>query len=120
MEKRPFPIRGVLYGVVALVLALCLWLALAPREPAGPGLWAVIRVDNREVWRGELDALADQEFSIREESGRDITFQVAQGAIRFLHSDCPDKVCVNTGFLDYDGGMATCLPNRTVLTVELG
>ena len=48
-----------------------------------------------------------------------ITFQVRDHAIRFLSSDCPDKVCVNTGFLRNDLDVASCLPNRTSLFVSV-
>ena len=40
-------------------------------------------------------------------------------SIRFLSSDCPDKVCVNTGFLREDLQVATCLPNRTTLFLSV-
>ena len=40
-------------------------------------------------------------------------------AIRFLSSNCPDKVCVNTGFLREDLQVATCLPNRTTLFLSV-
>jgi hypothetical protein len=36
----------------------------------------------------------------------------------FIHSDCPDKICVHTGFIAYDGQSASCLPNKVVITVK--
>ncbi len=42
----------------------------------------------------------------------EVTFEVKDGAIRFLSSDCPDKTCVRTGFLRSPGSYAVCLPNR--------
>lgn len=36
----------------------------------------------------------------------------------FDHSDCPDKVCVNTGKLSASGEWAACLPNETVLKIK--
>ena len=54
-----------------------------------------------------------------DETGLEITFQVQDHAIRFLSSDCPDKVCVNTGFLREDLQVATCLPNRTTLFLSV-
>jgi hypothetical protein len=35
---------------------------------------------------------------------------VENGRIRFLESDCPDKVCVNTGWIHRPGQGAVCLP----------
>ena len=116
---RPARIQVILYALVGVALIVCLYLALRPAKEPEIGLVAVIQVDGQEVKRLDLDEAEDQEFTILEESGKNITFQVKSHAIRFLHSDCPDKVCVNAGFLNADGGIASCLPNRTVLTVSL-
>lgn len=35
----------------------------------------------------------------------------------FEHSDCPDKVCINTGKLSLVGQWAACLPNSTVIKI---
>ena len=116
---KPAAVRVILYAVIGVALAVCLYLALRPPKEPQMGLVAVIQVDGRELRRLNLDEAEDQEFTILEESGKNITFQVKSHAIRFLHSDCPDKVCVHAGFLNADGGIASCLPNRTVLTVSL-
>lgn len=46
------------------------------------------------------------------------TVRVEKGKIRYLNADCPDKICVNTGWLSHHGDTASCLPSRTVITVE--
>ena len=38
-------------------------------------------------------------------------------SVSFESSDCPDKVCVNTGKLTKDGEWAACLPNKVFLKV---
>ncbi|MDR3255458.1 MAG: NusG domain II-containing protein [Synergistaceae bacterium] len=42
------------------------------------------------------------------------------GAAGFVASDCPDKVCIHTGFLTKPGQAAACLPNRVVIRVSPG
>lgn len=114
--------RLLIWLVVALLLvAAVLWMGRPRPEPAetGPRLVATVSVDNREVVRVDLGAEEDREFSIVDETGLPITFQIRDHAIRFLHSDCPDKVCIHTGFLKNDLDVACCLPNRTILMVEL-
>lgn len=60
--------------------------------------------------------------------GKDMTFSIPQephvifhlyedGNIRFEESDCPDKVCINTGKLNKAGQYAACLPNGIVLKI---
>ena len=108
--------RQLLWAVVILAVLFCASSLLGPRDST-PHPVASVWVDGEEVLTVNLDGAQDQEFSILEMTGKDITFQVKDHAIRFLHSDCPDKICVNTGFIREDNSVATCLPNQVVLTV---
>lgn len=116
MKEKKLPLRLLLWlGIgMALVVSL-LWLA-RPQNTAEP-VTAVISVDGKAVRTLDLSTAGDQEFSILEETGLPITFQIRDHAIRFLESDCPDKVCVHTGFLRDDLDVASCLPNRTSLFI---
>lgn len=46
-----------------------------------------------------------------------IEFEVRGGQIAFIRSDCPDQICVHTGFLSRSGRMAACLPNSVILFI---
>jgi hypothetical protein len=46
-----------------------------------------------------------------------VQIAVRDGAVGFVHSDCPDKTCVRSGFLSLPGLSAVCLPNRVVVRV---
>ena len=46
-----------------------------------------------------------------------VVFEVRDGQIAFINSDCPDQVCVRTGFLGRSGQMAACLPNNILFFV---
>jgi hypothetical protein len=48
----------------------------------------------------------------------EVKIVVHDGRVRFAHSNCPDKICVNAGFLSIPGEAAVCLPNKIVLKVE--
>lgn len=115
MEQGSKRRLAVWLGVGVLLAAALLWLARPQQQ--GPRLIAVITVGTQEVRRIDLSAAGDQEFSIEDQTGLPVTFQVKDHAIRFLSSDCPDKVCVNTGFLRNDLEVACCLPNQTTLFV---
>lgn len=104
-------------GIAALLAAAVLWMVRP--QPRGPHLVATVAVENREVMTVDLETAEDQEFSILDETGLPITFQVREHAIRFLESDCPDKICIHTGFLKNDLDVASCLPNRTTLFVTM-
>ena len=110
--------RQLLWSVI-VVIAIFSAASLLRHNTRGPHAVATISIDGQEILTVDLEGAEDQEFSILEKTGKDITFQVKDHAIRFLHSDCPDKICVNTGFLREDNTIATCLPNKTVLTVSV-
>jgi hypothetical protein len=46
-----------------------------------------------------------------------VEIAVRDGAVGFVRSDCPDKICVHTGFLSIPGQSAVCLPNRVVVRI---
>jgi len=46
------------------------------------------------------------------------TVLVEKGRIRFEEADCPDLVCVKTGWLTKPGDTAVCLPNRVIIKIE--
>jgi hypothetical protein len=46
-----------------------------------------------------------------------VEIAVREGAVGFVRSDCPDKVCIHMGFLSLPGQSAVCLPNRVVVRV---
>jgi len=41
-----------------------------------------------------------------------------RGRICFEHADCPDQVCVQTGWLTKSGQVAACLPNGVLIKIE--
>ena len=53
------------------------------------------------------------------ESLPDVRFSVRGGAVAFVESDCPDQICVRSGFLNRPGQMAACLPNRLALAIVM-
>ena len=55
-------------------------------------------------------------FSIPQ--NEDVVFQITEdGQIAFIESNCPDKVCVNTGFIHTVGQYAACLPNGIMVKI---
>ena len=55
----------------------------------------------------------NQIFSVDER----VVFEIKDGQIAFIESDCPNQICVGTGFLGRSGQMAACLPNNILLFI---
>ncbi len=74
---------------------------------------AKILINGRHIKTISLDK--DKIFIIDELTN--IKFEIKDKKIRFLESNCPDKICVNTGFIGIVGETAVCLPNATSIQI---
>ena len=59
-----------------------------------------------------------REWIVKEENGGVNTIRVEKGRIRFVDADCPDFVCVNSGWLSQPGDIAVCLPHKLSIHIE--
>jgi len=50
-----------------------------------------------------------------EEKG--MILEVNEGKIRVLKSTCPNKLCVNLGYIEFPGQKIVCIPNKTVIEI---
>lgn len=78
---------------------------------------AVVKQADREIARIDLDTVQTP-YQLEVKGEYYEVLKVEKGRIRFLEADCPDKVCVKTGWLSRKGDTAVCLPNRTIIKME--
>jgi len=63
-----------------------------------------------------LDKGIEKTFSIPQDEH--VVFHLYKdGSISFDDSDCPDKICINSGKLKTVGQTAACLPNKIILKI---
>lgn len=60
------------------------------------------------------------EFTVTNENGGENTICVKKGKIAVIHANCPDKICVNCGFIENDAFPIVCLPNKLSVYIENG
>ncbi len=98
----------LLFAVLACILFL-----IMPKPSATK---ARLSIDGKVV--KEFDLRTQEGFTENFSSyGANITIQVENGKIRVLESDCPDKICVHTGFIENFTQTAVCLPNKAILEI---
>lgn len=78
------------------------------------GKKAVVYVGNEK--KMTLDLNNKEETNSFEFDGAVIEIQ--KGKIRVKSSDCPDKVCVHTGFISKKGEKIVCLPKKLIIKIE--
>jgi len=110
------------FAVTALILsaAALVFLFFAPGKETDT-LTAVVRVDGGELRRIVLSDIPESEtLRIRLEKPAGMVLEARRGGVRVAHSDCPDQVCVRTGWITRPGQSAVCLPYRVAVRLEGG
>ena len=59
----------------------------------------------------------DGQYEIPGSNGKSV-IEVNGGRARFLDSACPNRTCVQQGFISASGGWAACLPNNVLIMIE--
>jgi len=78
-------------------------------------LTAIVKINGETVQTVQLNSgETPQSIHIKE----DVILERESGRIRFAESDCPDKICVNTGWLSKSGQIAVCLPRRVSVEIR--
>lgn len=108
---RPWITRSEILVIVLLSLACLLWLYASRRSSSGQS--AEIYVDGELVQTVSLTE--NQIFS--PDGCPQVVLEISDGRIRFQSSSCPDKICVQTGWLSHEGEYAICLPLRVMVRI---
>lgn len=77
---------------------------------------AQIRLDGVVVKTVYLDR--DQVFEVP--GCPQVQMEVSGGRCAFIRSNCPDHICIKSGFLGAPGESAACMPNRVALRILPG
>ena len=101
------------------------WIAVCVVIFAAGLVWSIITLtsshgdtvtvsqDGAVLFTLDLSEEPDREFTVEYE-GRKNTVEIKDGRIRVKDADCPDRVCVHTGWLTAKIPIV-CLPNRLVI-----
>lgn len=80
---------------------------------------ANIKQDGKVIKTIDLDTVKEaQEIRVPYNGNHFNVIEVLPGKIRIKDADCPDKVCVKTGWISEPGQSSVCLPHRLMITIE--
>ena len=116
MKKMNKPTWIAIILIVVLVLVCLVFILKQPRN--SETAVAHILVEGQEYRSIDLKKADDQTFSIEEDTGKKVSFQIGNHRIRFVNVECPDHICEGVGYIYSEGQTAICLPNKVVLVVE--
>ncbi len=105
----------IILALVALLAGGAFWLGAQSRAAGGDAV--------AEVWQnGKLTRIVrlneltgPVEFAL--DGAYHNTIEAERGRIRFEEADCPDRVCVHTGWISAVGQTTACVPNRALIKI---
>ena len=111
--------QRVLIAVAAAIFAAgivgCLLLLFAPSDHNK----VLIRRDGEVLYSLDLSKKTNRTFVIPY-GGSSNTIEIRDGRIRVMEAECPDKVCVRTGWLSSSAIPIVCLPNHLEISFASG
>ena len=113
-SKRTFKTKDVILLAALLILAIISFFIIYSKP--NENLEAVIVKDNQTYKIINLNEV-EQPYQINIDGSIPVIISVEKNSIYFKNSECPDKICVNTGKLSKAGDIAVCLPAR--VSIEL-
>ena len=101
----------MIFAVIASAITAMFILSIPKNSDAE--LTAIIIEDGEVLHEIDLSAVQEPEEYLLDEG--DVIIEAESGRIRFVESDCPNQICVHTGWIDRANQMAACLPNRILI-----
>ena len=122
MNKPPLHKTQITAIAVFLLLAvLSIGAMVYRRAGTKDAMTAIVSVDGNDLLTIDLSADAEPyEISLEELAGIGMTLEVREHAVRVLHSDCPDQICVHQGYISDGSQPIVCLPNRLIIQIQGG
>lgn len=80
------------------------------------GSYAVVKVDGKVVKTLQLDK--DATYKAEGYQGGYNNIIIESGKVSMTDADCPDELCVKTGWISKTGQSIVCLPHRVVVEIK--
>ncbi len=109
MKKKDF----ILIFIVLLVIATTFGINYFINAKSGENI--EIYVDNELYKTYSIDD--DDEIKIKSEEGYNIV-KIHDHGVEITEASCPDKVCVNSGFITKPSESIVCLPNKVHIKIK--
>ena len=81
----------------------------------GKGKYVKVYVNNKLTKTFDLNK--DREYFIETKVGYNLLI-IKNNKVRILDADCPNKICVDKGYISKNDESIICLPHYVVVTVE--
>lgn len=105
--------------IIALIVVSSIGVFAYRQFSKGSHKVAVIKQDGKIIKTMDLSKVkVKNQFRISYNNSHFNLIEVEPGRIRIIDADCPDKVCVKTGWISEPGQTAVCLPHKLIIGIE--
>lgn len=112
------------FAIVALAVAAVLAAGFAASgAEAGAGAEsakAVVSRDGEVVQTIALSEQSEPEALLFEDARGDNLIEIDGGRIRVADADCPERICVRSGWIERPGQIIACAPHGLTIVIERG
>jgi len=106
----------VLILVLALIAAILFGYVYFGQAFGDKGPYALISVNQRVYHTLNLGKAKDEAITYTD-AGVTYTVEIKDHQISMQHIDCPDQICVHTGYTDNKFIPIICLPNKVMIVI---
>ncbi len=111
------------WDIIIIILLICL--SFTPELIFGVmmgknhnGTYAEVTLDGKPYKKILLsEHRGEEEIEVKTKYG-DNTIEIKDTSIRIIDADCPDKICVKSGFISKPGELLVCLPHKLMVEIK--
>lgn len=100
-------VAALIFCTVGSLFALSLF--------ASHGSTVIVELKGMVVYKGDLNE--DRKVTLHGAYG-DVRVRIDQGKVAVVYADCPNKICVRTGWRFLGGDVILCVPNQVLVRIE--
>ena len=110
--------------VIIIVFFIMLSIVLIIKPYSNSAKKIMLVVENESFYIPYKDGYFNLFGKVKDVFGNDhsvyksMEFEIVEGRIRALHSDCANQICVNTSWIENCGDSIICAPNRVAVIID--
>ncbi|MBC8183577.1 NusG domain II-containing protein [candidate division KSB1 bacterium] len=101
--------------LVAMLIILGITSIFAINKKRLPGETCSVEVSGEKTHHLKLSE--NQNLCVEGSMGK-TSIQIKDNKVCVTHSDCPEKICVRTGWISNVGQIIVCVPNKVVIKID--
>lgn len=113
--------KYIIIGIAILLVISMIGVYIFKTLFSKSGATALVTQNGTIIHDIDLNKVSDPyEFIVEADNGGYNTIYVENGKIKFNEADCPDQLCVQTGFLTNTNDISVCLPHGLFIEIQGG